>query len=167
MPKALFLDRDGVVNIEKNYLYKIEDFEFMDGIIDVCQKYQSQGYLLIIVTNQSGISRGYYTEDDFQKLSRWMIEHFQSLGITMTHIFHCPHHENIDGPCECRKPEPGMFLEAQKLYAIDMKKSVMIGDNERDIEAAQAAGVGYNILLSSQAITSRADRIIHSLKELV
>lgn len=167
MPKALFLDRDGVVNIEKNYLYKIEDFEFMDGIIDVCQKYQSQGYLLIIVTNQSGISRGYYTEDDFQKLSRWMIEHFQSLGITMTHIFHCPHHENIDGPCECRKPEPGMFLEAQKLYAIDMKESVMIGDNERDIEAAQAAGVGYNILLSSQAITSRADRIIHSLKELV
>ncbi len=167
MRRALFLDRDGVVNVEKNYLHKIDDFELMDGIVEVCRAYQEQGYLIIIVTNQSGISRGYYTEDDFAILSRWMVEHFKEVGITITRIYHCPHHENIDGACECRKPEPGMFLEAQRAYGVDMKNSVMIGDNERDIEAALRAGVGMNILLSKQADTSKADKIIHSLRELL
>lgn len=165
--KALFLDRDGVVNIEKNYLHKIEDFELMTGIVDVCRMYQEQGYLIIIVTNQSGISRGYYTEEDFAHLSRWMIKHFKEFGITITHIYHCPHHESIDGVCECRKPEPGMFLSAQKEYGLDMASSVMIGDNERDIEAALKAGVGTNILLSSEASSSKANKIIHSLRELL
>lgn len=167
MPKALFLDRDGVVNVEKNYLYKIDDFELMDGIVDVCRFYEDQGYIIIIVTNQSGISRGFYTEDDFKHLSEWMIEHFKSLGITITHIYHCPHHESIDGACECRKPEPGMFLEAQKDFDIDMKNSVMIGDNERDIQAAIRAGVTTNILLSRDASESAANLIIKSLKELL
>lgn len=167
MSKALFLDRDGVVNIEKNYLHKIEDFELMDGIVEVCRAYQEQGYLILIVTNQSGISRGYYTEDDFAHLSRWMVGHFKELGITITHIYHCPHHENIDGICECRKPEPGMFLEAQREYDLNMAESVMIGDNERDIEAAMRAGVGMNILLSKEADTSKANKIVHSLRELL
>lgn len=167
MPKALFLDRDGVVNVEKNYLHKIEDFELIDGIIEVCRVYQDNGYLVIIVTNQSGISRGYYTQEDFATLSQWMVEYFKTFGITITHIYHCPHHESIDGVCECRKPEPGMFLEAQKEYDLDMAGSVMIGDNERDIEAALRAGVGMNILLSADAIHSRANRIIHSLPELL
>ncbi len=167
MPKALFLDRDGVVNVEKNYLYKIEDFEFIDGIIEVCQHYAALGYLIIIVTNQSGISRGYYSGEDFERLSAWMIEHFKSLGVTITHIYHCPHHESIDGECDCRKPQPGMFLEAQRDFDIDMKNSVMIGDNERDIEAAIRAGVTTNILLSEVATHSRADKIVHSLKELL
>lgn len=165
--KALFLDRDGVVNVEKNYLHKIEDFELIDGIIEVCRAYQEQDYLIIIVTNQSGISRGYYTQDDFARLSEWMVEHFKRLGITITHIYHCPHHESIDGVCECRKPEPGMFLEAQKKYEIDMKNSVMIGDNERDIEASLRAGVGINILLSKDTTKSHANRIITSLRELL
>lgn len=167
MPKALFLDRDGVVNIEKNYLHKIDDFELVEGILDVCRRYEANGYLILIVTNQSGISRGYYTEDDFKYLSGWMVEHFKSLGITLTHIYHCPHHESIDGQCDCRKPEPGMFLEAQKDFDIDMKNSLMIGDNERDIEAAIRAGVGNNILLSTDASDSHANRIIRSLKELL
>lgn len=167
MNKALFLDRDGVVNVEKNYLHKIEDFELMEGIIDVCRVYQDQGYLILIVTNQSGISRGYYTEEDFAHLSRWMIEHFKEAGITITRIYHCPHHESIDGVCECRKPEPGMFLEARKEYDLDMEHSVMIGDNERDIEASLKAGVGMNILLSREALSSQADRIIHTLGELL
>jgi len=167
LPKALFLDRDGVVNVEKNYLHKIEDFELMDGIIDVCRHYEANGYLIIIVTNQSGISRGFYTEDDFKRLSTWMVEYFKSLGVTITHIYHCPHHENIDGQCDCRKPEPGMFLEAQRDFDIDMKHSVMIGDNERDIEAAIRAGITTNILLSAEAIHSNADKIVHSLKELL
>ena len=167
MPKALFLDRDGVVNVEKNYLHKIEEFELVEGIVEVCRAYQASGYLIIIVTNQSGISRGYYSEEDFAILSQWMVEHFKVLGVSITHIYHCPHHESIDGVCECRKPEPGMFLEAQKEYDLDMAMSVMIGDNERDIEAALRAGVGMNILLSTDASHSRANRIIHSLQELL
>lgn len=167
LPKALFLDRDGVVNVEKNYLYKIDDFELMDGILDVCRHYEGQGYLIIIVTNQSGISRGYYTQEDFKHLSEWMVEYFKSLGITLTHIYHCPHHETIDGQCDCRKPQPGMFLEAQKDFDIDMANSVMIGDNERDIEAAMRAGVMTNILLSRDVSESAANQIIRSLKELL
>ena len=167
MPKALFLDRDGVVNVEKNYLHKIEDFELIDGIVDVCRAYQENGYLIIIVTNQSGISRGYYTEEDFSRLSHWMVEHFKTLGVTISHIYHCPHHESIDGACVCRKPEAGMFLEAEETYGLDMEHSVMIGDNERDIEASFKAGVGENILLSHTAMTSKADKIIHSLRELL
>lgn len=167
MQKALFLDRDGVVNVEKNYLHKIEDFELMEAIVDVCRFYQNQGYLIIIVTNQSGISRGYYSEEDFKHLSEWMVGHFKELGIVITHIYHCPHHESIDGVCECRKPEPGMFLEAQKTYGLDMGASLMIGDNERDIEAAIRAGVGHTILLSEAAAHSAADRIVQSLKELL
>ena len=167
MRKALFLDRDGVVNVEKNYLHKIEEFELVEGIVEVCRVYQESGYLIIIVTNQSGISRGYYSEDDFAILSKWMVEHFKTLGITITHIYHCPHHESIDGVCDCRKPEPGMFLEAQKAYDLDMVMSVMIGDNERDIEAAQRAGVGMNILFSSDVIESKANRVISSLKEIL
>jgi D-glycero-D-manno-heptose 1,7-bisphosphate phosphatase len=165
--KALFLDRDGVVNVEKNYLHKIEEFELMEGIIDVCHAYQDQGYLILIVTNQSGISRGYYSEEDFAHLSQWMIDHFKTFGITITRIYHCPHHESIDGLCECRKPEPGMFLEARKEYDLDMEHSVMIGDNERDIEASFKAGVGMNILLSREAVSSQADRVIHTLVELL
>ena len=167
MHKALFLDRDGVVNVEKNYLHKMEEFELVEGIVEVCRAYQEQGYLIIVVTNQSGISRGYYTQEDFAILSEWMVEYFKVLGVTITHIYHCPHHESIDGVCECRKPEPGMFLEAQKEYDLDMPHSVMIGDNERDIEAALRAGVGTNILLSGDVIDSKANRTISSLKELL
>lgn len=167
MPKALFLDRDGVVNVEKNYLYKIDDFELIEGILDVCRHYEKNGYLIIIVTNQSGISRGYYTEQDFNHLSEWMVGYFKSLGVTISRIYHCPHHETIDGACECRKPEPGMFLEAQREFDLDMESSVMIGDNERDIQAAIRAGITTNILLSTQAHESAANQIVKSLKELL
>lgn len=167
MQKALFLDRDGVVNVEKNYLHKPEDVEFVEGIVEVCRAYQEKGYLVIIVTNQSGIARGYYSEEDFHHLSRWMIERMGELGVTITKIYHCPHHEEISGACDCRKPEPGMLLSAQKDYGIDMASSVMIGDSERDITAARRAGVGTSILLSANAASSEADRIIHSLKELL
>jgi D-glycero-D-manno-heptose 1,7-bisphosphate phosphatase len=168
LPKpALFLDRDGVVNVEKEYLYKIEDFELIDDIVEVCRKYQNQGFLIIIVTNQSGIARGYYSEEDFSLLSQWMVGHFKTLGVTLSHIYHCPHHESINGFCACRKPEAGMFLEAQQKFDIDMKHSVMIGDNERDIDAARKAGVQTNYLLSQDATISKANKIIHSLGELL
>lgn len=165
--KALFLDRDGVINVEKNYLHRIEDFEWVEGILDVCRKYQNEGYCIIIVTNQSGIARGYYSEEAFEDLSLWMREQFNQAGIHIIHIYHCPHHESISGACDCRKPEAGMFLSAQQDYHLDMGSSIMIGDNERDIEAAIKAGVGHNILLSETAHESKADRIIRHLSELI
>lgn len=164
---ALFLDRDGVVNIEKHYLHKIEDFEFIDGIFELCRKYQDLGYLVVVVTNQSGIARGYYSEADFEKLTVWMVEAFNKQGITLADVYHCPHHPDISGPCSCRKPEPGMLLEAAKKHNIDLKHSLLVGDGERDISAAHRAGVDETYLFSPEADTSAATKIIRSLKELV
>ncbi|MEA2110902.1 MAG: D-glycero-beta-D-manno-heptose 1,7-bisphosphate 7-phosphatase [Campylobacterota bacterium] len=162
---ALFLDRDGVINIEKNYLHKIEDVEFVAGIFELCRYYQELGYLIIVVTNQSGIARGMYGEKDFEILSNWMIEQFKKERIEITCIFHCPHHPDFSGDCECRKPKPKMLLDAQKSYDIDMQKSMMIGDSERDIEAAIRAGVGQTVLLTQKSdISSQADHIVQELR---
>ena len=145
MNKAVFLDRDGVVNVEKNYVYKIEDFEFIPSIFDLCRKYQQENYLLFIITNQAGIARGYYTEADYLILTDWMIEQFRKKGIIITKAYFCPHHPEFTGECECRKPNPGMILKAAKEFDIDLSKSVLIGDKESDMEAGRRAGVSVNI----------------------
>ncbi len=165
--KAVFLDRDGVVNIDKSYLYKIEDFEFLDNVLEACQHFQSLGYLLVIVTNQSGIGRGYYTESDFEKLTAWMLEKFQEAHIHIHAVYHCPHAP--DTGCDCRKPLPGMFLQAHKEHHIDLKNSWMIGDKESDIEAANAAGITQTIRLAApntkEKITSKASYVLGTIKE--
>ena len=168
MNKALFLDRDGVINIEKEYLFKIDDFEFIDGIFEVCRYYQSQNYKIIVVTNQSGIARGYYSKNDFEKLSQWMIEKFSKKEIEITHIYHCPHHPDISGKCGCRKPKPGMLLEAQKNYEIDLAHSIMVGDKERDIEAGLNAGLKETYLFNSEKniLESKATKIINKLDDI-
>tara|TARA_B100001079_G_C16220145_1_gene429902 strand:- start:161 stop:688 length:528 start_codon:yes stop_codon:yes gene_type:complete len=143
--KTIFLDRDGVINKEVNYLHKIDDFEFIDGIFDTCQHFQSLGYRIIIITNQSGIYRGYYTEDDYQKLTQWMLTQFENKNINILDIFHCPH--GPDSTCDCRKPMPGMFLSAKTKHNIDMEKSWMIGDKEADVIAANASGISNTILV--------------------
>ncbi|WP_434637398.1 D-glycero-beta-D-manno-heptose 1,7-bisphosphate 7-phosphatase [Sulfurimonas sp. NW7] len=167
MTKALFLDRDGVINVEKNYVYKIEDFEFVDGIFDVCKHFQSQGYIIIVITNQAGIARGYYSEDDFHKLTRWMLEEFSKEGINISKVYHCPHHPEFTGECECRKPKPGMILEAQKEFDIDLSKSILVGDKESDIKSGINAGIGVNYLLSNQQkfleLTKSSCKIIKSI----
>ncbi len=145
MNKAVFLDRDGVINIEKNYVYKIEDFEFMPGIFDLCRKYQQEGYLIFIITNQAGIARGYYTEKQFLILTDWMIKELKKQDITITKVYFCPHHPDFTGECECRKPNPGMILQAAKEFDIDLSESILIGDKESDIEAGKRAGVSINI----------------------
>ena len=145
--KTIFLDRDGVINKEINYLHKIDDFEFIDGIFDACLHFQSLGYKIIIITNQSGISRGYYTLSDYQKVTQWMVDQFKYKRINILDIFHCPH--GPDSTCDCRKPKPGMFLQAQVKHNIDMEKSWMIGDKEADVIAAKAAGIEKTIFVRS------------------
>jgi len=145
--KTIFLDRDGVINKEINYLHKIDDFEFIDGIFDACLYFQSLGYKIIIITNQSGISRGYYTENDYQKVTQWMLNQFKYKSINILDIFHCPH--GPDSTCDCRKPKPGMFLKAMAKHNTDMEKSWLIGDNEIDVIAANEAGIENTILVRS------------------
>ena len=168
MKKALFLDRDGVVNVEKEYLYKIEDFEFIDGIFELCKHYQDLGYLIFIVTNQSGISRGFYSEDDFLKLTQWMVTEFAKKGVEITKVYHCPHHPQYSGACECRKPKPGMLLEAAKEYDLDLTNSLIIGDKERDIEAGLNAGLRESYLFDESGMRedSKATKIVKKLDEI-
>jgi len=145
--KAIFLDRDGVINKEVGYLHKIEDFEFIDGVFEACLYFQSLNYQMIIVTNQSGIARGYYKENDFHIVTNWMLEQFNNQGINILDIFFCPH-----GPkstCDCRKPKPGMFIQANNQHDIDMNNSWMIGDKEADVQAANTAGIQNTILVKS------------------
>ena len=164
---ALFLDRDGVINIEKNYLHKKEDFEFIDGIFELCRYYQDKGYILVVVTNQSGIARGYYSEMDFANLTFWMINAFSEQGVEISQVYHCPHHPDISGECECRKPYPGMLLKAAGELNIDLEKSVLIGDSERDIEAAYRAGLKETYLFSEGEKETSATQNIHSLLTLI
>lgn len=168
MKKALFLDRDGVINIELNYLYKVEDFKFIDGIFELCRHYQNLGYLIIVVTNQSGIARGYYDEADFEKLTEWMIKEFAKEGIEIAKVYHCPHHPDISGECSCRKPQPGMILQAQKEFGIDLNSSILVGDKERDIEAAIEAGICENYLFDETMSheKSKATKIVSKLEDI-
>ncbi|HIC12440.1 MAG TPA: HAD family hydrolase [Sulfurimonas sp.] len=168
MKKALFLDRDGVINVEKAYLYKIEDFEFINGILDLCLHYQSLGFIIIVVTNQSGIARGYYSEEDFSMLTSFMIKQFLSYKIKISHVYHCPHHENISGKCECRKPSPGMLLQAKLDYDIDLLNSIIIGDKERDIESGLNAGLLETYLFDESKLIneSKATKIVYNLDQI-
>ncbi len=166
MIKALFLDRDGVINVEKEYLYKIEDFEFIDGIIELSKYYQDNGYKIFVVTNQSGIARGYYSQNDFSKLTSWMIGEFANNNIIISKVYHCPHHPSLSGACSCRKPEAGMLLQAQKEFNINLEKSIIIGDKERDIEAGINAGLKETYLFDENGSVreSKATKIVSKLK---
>ena len=136
--KVIFLDRDGVINKEVGYLHKIEDFDFIDGVFDACLDFQSSNYEIIIITNQSGIERGYYSEKDFHTVTDWMLDQFKDHGVSILDVFYCPH--GPESSCDCRKPKPGMFNQAHDKHNVDMEKSWMIGDKEADIKAANSAG---------------------------
>lgn len=137
MNKAVFLDRDGTINVEKNYLYDIEEFEFLPQVFEALKILQDAGYLLIIVTNQSGIGRGFYSEEDFAKLNQWMLGILEKHGIQIQQVYYCPHHpkaliKKYRKDCECRKPNIGMYLNAVKDFQIALEKSYVIGDKIRD-----------------------------------
>lgn len=154
MVKALFLDRDGTINIDYGYVFQPEKFEFINGIFELCRKAQEKGYLIIVITNQSGIARGYFSEQDFAKLNSYMIAEFAKHGIKITDVFYCPELSGND-----RKPNCGMFIKARDKYGIDMAQSVSVGDKERDLEAAQKAGCGKNFLFTG-------DNFIKIMEEL-
>jgi len=168
MHKALFLDRDGVINVEKDYLYKIEDFEFIDGVFELCKHYRNMGYLIFVVTNQSGIARGYYSKEDVSTLSSWMSREFLKNNIKIEKVYYCPHHPDISGECSCRKPNPGMLFEAAKEFNISLSDSIIIGDKERDIEAGLNAGLKETYLFdeSETVEKSKATRIVSNLNEI-
>lgn len=163
MNRALFLDRDGVVNIEKNYLYKTEDFEFIDGVFETCREFQERGYLIFIVTNQAGIARGIYTEKDFNELTKWMLDKFVSKRVVVSKVYYCPHHPDFTGDCACRKPEPGMLLRASQDYDIDLSSSIFVGDKKSDMVAAKKSGILNRILVRSGHEITKEDELESSI----
>ncbi len=141
MQKAIFLDRDGTLNKDTGYVHRPEDWKWLPFAREALARAQKAGYALIVASNQSGIARGFFTEDDLARLERHIDADLSGIGVTIRGWYHCPHLPEITGPCQCRKPAPGMLLAAQKDLAIDMSQSWMIGDRLRDCEAGLAAGL--------------------------
>jgi D-glycero-D-manno-heptose 1,7-bisphosphate phosphatase len=152
MRRAAFLDRDGVINVDAGYVHRIEDFEFVPGTLEACRELTRRGWVLVVATNQSGIGRGLYTERDFHALTDWMRGRFERSGAPLTGVYYCPHHptDAIDGfriRCDCRKPQPGMLLQAARDLSLDLARSVLFGDKCEDLLAAQTAGIAHRVLL--------------------
>jgi D-glycero-D-manno-heptose 1,7-bisphosphate phosphatase len=150
--RALFLDRDGVINHDTGYLWRVRDFVFKDGIFDICRLAIARRYRLIVVTNQAGIGRGLYSERDFQRLTAWMRSRFEQEAAPMTDVYYCPYHQQHGlGPYRResfdRKPNPGMILKAALAHDIDLAGSAIIGDKESDMEAGYRAGIPQRYLL--------------------
>jgi len=148
--KALFLDRDGIINVDHGYVSKIEDFEFNEGIFDFLHLFLKEGYKLFIVTNQSGIGRGYYTQNDFETLTTWMLAEFKKQNITIESVHHCNHAP--EEKCACRKPETGMVDEILSLHNIDLKNSWLIGDKQSDIDLADNSNIMHTIAIGERSI---------------
>lgn len=144
--RALFLDRDGTINIDRHYVHKIEDFEPLPGIFELCAAAVAKGYALVVATNQSGIERGYFTMEQYETLTTHMRGLFEQHGCPLLDVLCCPHLNHPD-----RKPNPGMFLKAAAKWNINLAASVSLGDKPRDVAAGAAAGVGANYLLDAQA----------------
>lgn len=155
MKRALFLDRDGVINEDGHFIHRPEEFRFMDGIFELCRAAADKGYLLIIVTNQSGIARGMYSEADFLKLTDWMCAKFREENVLIDKVYFCPYHPK-DGVGSYkqdsydRKPHPGMILRARDEFGIDLGRSIIIGDKDSDMEAGRRARVGKLCLLAGE-----------------
>jgi D-glycero-D-manno-heptose 1,7-bisphosphate phosphatase len=169
MPRpAAFLDRDGVINVDHGYTYRIDDFEFVDGTLAAAARLHAMGFALVVVTNQSGVGRGLYTVADFDVLTDWMRTQFAAAGAPLAGVYWCPHHP-VDAvgayrrDCDCRKPAPGMLLEAIRELDLDPARSVLFGDKRSDLEAAVAAGLAERILLGLNGTTMPDSAVAGSL----
>jgi D-glycero-D-manno-heptose 1,7-bisphosphate phosphatase len=150
--RAAFLDRDGVINVDAGYIYRVEDFRFVPGTLEACAALARAGWALVVVTNQSGIARGMYTQADFQILTDWMSARFEEAGAPLAGVYFCPHHPtegrgSFAIPCRCRKPNPGMLLDAARDLGLDLAGSILFGDKCEDLQAGRAAGVAHRVLL--------------------
>ncbi len=150
MQKALFLDRDGIINIDHGYVSKIEDFQFTEGIFNLFKLFLDKGFIFFIVTNQSGIGRGYYSEEDFLKLTSWMIEEFKKRNIHIVSVEYCSHAPEEN--CYCRKPQIGMIENILSKYNIDLDNSWLIGDKQSDIDLAHNAMIANTIAIGEREI---------------
>jgi len=153
--KVAFLDRDGVINKEVNYLYKIKDFQYTEKCVEALLCLQNHGFKLIVITNQAGIARGYYNFEQYQELTDWYVKDLAKYGVEILDVYHCPHHlqgvvEGLSIDCECRKPKAGMFIEAINKYNINTQESIMVGDKLSDIQAALSIGVSSAFLVEGE-----------------
>lgn len=176
MNKAIFLDRDGTLNIDYGYVHEIDQFHFIEGSIEALQQLKQMGYLLVLVSNQSGIARGYFSEQQFLQLTEWMDWSLADRGVDLDGIYYCPHHPDGIGEfkqdCNCRKPKAGMLSQAIKELKIDPACSIMIGDKMEDMMAGKSAGIKMNILVrSGKTVTEDseklADYVIDSITDVV
>ena len=148
MPRrALFLDRDGVINVNHGYVHTVDATDWVPGIFDLARHAYDTGWVLVVVTNQAGIARGYYSRADFVEYTRWMHAEFARHGAPLLATYYCPHHpegklEALRVNCNCRKPKPGMLLAAVSDWNISPARSSMVGDHDTDLQAAHAAGIG-------------------------
>lgn len=152
MSKAAFIDRDGVLNEERAFVHRIEDFEFLPGAVEALQALKKAGYSLVVVTNQSGIARGFYPESDYHALTAHMRERLNSAGVELDAVEYCPHLPDAAvsryrAECDCRKPKPGMLRRAIAALGIDRAESFLVGDRLSDVQAGRAAGIGYCFLV--------------------
>jgi len=169
--KALFLDRDGVINIDHGYTYKISDLNLLDGVVEGLQAISHLDYKIFIITNQSGIARGLFGIDDLHFFMDHLLKILAKNDINVSDYFFCPHHQegtinSYTKKCSCRKPEPGMLHDAQEKYNLDLSQSILIGDKETDILAGKNAGVPYNILISN-SILPISSMASYSAKDLI
>lgn len=166
--RALFLDRDGIINKDIGHLYEVDKCEFIEGIFELCKLFKDKKYLLFVITNQAGIAKKYYSESEMHVLHNYMDEIFIQNGLKIEHFYYCPHHPEYTGACNCRKPEIGMLMKAVDDFDINLKESVLIGDKWSDIEAGMNAGVKDTYLIKSKYITSEQEKIaFDSVKDLV
>lgn len=177
MNKALFIDRDGVINKEKDYVHHIGDFEFLPGIFSSLREFNSLGFLIVIITNQAGIGRGFYSEEDFKSLTKWMLEEFSKNEVHITDVYFDPNHpEHGQGKYKKesydRKPNPGMILKAAKKYEISLDDSILVGDKLSDIAAGINAGVGKLYLVKTGHIIEEENippkcKLVDSLEDVL
>ena len=163
--KVAFLDRDGVINEEINYLHKIKDFKYTENCVSGLKKLKKLGFELIIVTNQAGLAKGIFNESDFNQLSKWLIKDLASNGIKILDYVFCPHHpdgiiKKYSINCDCRKPNPGMILSSAQKHKISLKTSILIGDKLSDIQAAKNAGLNNYFLVNSGHPLKKDDSLI-------
>ncbi len=158
MNKAIFLDRDGIINTERGYTHRLEDFVILPDLMEVLQLFQKQGYLLVIISNQSGIAKNLYTQDDVEIIHAYLLNEFKINNIRISEIYYCVHHPDVSR-CICRKPDSLFVEKALARFQIDAGNSYFIGDKERDVQAAEKAGVKGILVPSNSSLKTILNQI--------